>query len=256
MTKRSLNTFANHAPKKEWLICFFDQGSEFFENNSLGANQLVCFTRFLSDAGLIAKKKVTPFFNFIKRIGWENAEAWAYILVQLSYSNNQFRWYLHNLPVDSEIIDRARIERRLCDLGVSRMDACSIINAFGRIVNETPLGTRLHFGEVELKGKSIVAIRRKSSPEVSPIVILYSLYRYAEAEKVCQITLDSLMDFDKSRVGMSPVLLFGMTKDELANNIKSLVQNHNDYIYTTTAHNSDIIIRTDLHNADDVLGLR
>ena len=54
---KSLNTFANHAPKPEWINDFFALGAEFLANNSLGPMQISKFKRFLSDAGLIAKNK-------------------------------------------------------------------------------------------------------------------------------------------------------------------------------------------------------
>ena len=247
----------DHAPKNEWLITFFDQGNAFFESNTLGSVQLSFFTRFLTDAGLVEKKRVTPFFNFIKRLGWENAEAWSYILVQLCYSNAQFRWYIQNLPVGSEMIDRERIDRRLFEAGVSHKDASSIIKAFGRMVNETPLGKRLHFGEVQMKGVSIIAIRRLRAVDISPTTVLYSLYRYMEAENLNQTTLASLMDFKVLKNGMSPAQIFGMTGEELEQVVRYMLQHYSNYIYSNSPQKPiSIILNRESFIADDILALR
>ena len=257
MIKKSLNTLGDHAPKSEWLINFFDQGNAFFESNALGSVQLPFFTRFLTNAGLVERKRVTPFFHFIKQLGWENAEAWSYILVRLCYSNAQFRWYIQNLPVGSEMIDRKRIELRLFEAGVSHKDACSIIKAFGRIVNETPLGTRLHFGEVLMKGVSIIAIRRLRTVNTSPIPVLYSLYHYMEAENLHQTTLESLMDFSIAKKGMSRAQIFGMTGEELEKVVRYMLQNYSNYIYSNSPQNPiSIILNRESFTANDILALR
>ena len=80
---KSLNTFADHAPKYEWVRDFYERGDEFFQNNSLGPMQISMFKRFLSDAQLAEKNKVTEFMLLTKRIGWESDSAWGLILIQL-----------------------------------------------------------------------------------------------------------------------------------------------------------------------------
>ena len=251
--KKSLNTFADHAPKMEWLVNFFEQGNDFFDDNSLGSNQLPFFTRFLTDAGLVEKKKVTPFFDFIKEIGWETANAWGFILVKLCFSNPQFQWYVQNLPAGSAILDRSYLTGKLEAVDVSTKDAASIIKAFGPFVEETPLGTRLNFGEVEKKGKSITAIRRCKTVEVSPVVILYSLYRYAEAEEFRQFTLESFMDFTTESKYVGPAQIFGLASDELEAIVRGLSVKYSDYISSSFTHNLDkITIKIEEHTSDDV----
>lgn len=256
MKTNSLNTFADHAPRRGWLISFFDNGNAFFNSNALGkTNQLPFFKRFLSDAHLIEKENVTPFFEFIKRINWEGIDAWAFILVQLCFSNPQVRWYVENLPVNSEMIDRKYLENRLQSVGASQESSQVVIRAFGRLVEETPLGTALNFGMVEKKGRSIVAIKRCKAPEVNPLVVLYALYRYAEVEKVYQFTLESLMDFTTHREGMSPAQIFGMTRDELETCVRGLSAKHPEYVASTFTHDLDKISLRPEHNADEILTL-
>ena len=55
MNNASINSFANHAPKIEWVREFFELGNEYWKINSLGPNQVSMFKRFLRDTGLIDK---------------------------------------------------------------------------------------------------------------------------------------------------------------------------------------------------------
>ena len=68
---KSLNAFADHAPKMDWIVNFFSYGNEFLKDNTLGPMQISVFRRFLSDAKLIEKNKTTPFFDLMKKLGWE-----------------------------------------------------------------------------------------------------------------------------------------------------------------------------------------
>lgn len=99
---KSINTFADHAPKIEWVKNFFEQGNEFLSDNTLGPMQISMFKRFLSDSDLIVKAKTTPFFELITKIGWESEGAWGLILIQLAYKNPQIRWYIDHMPIGEQ----------------------------------------------------------------------------------------------------------------------------------------------------------
>ena len=99
--KQSLNTFADHAPKFDWIKNFFAAPDNFMQANSLGPNQFDFFKRFLFDAELVDRKTkaATEFTALVKKIGWTTATAWGLILVKLTYKNPQMRRYIKNLPV-------------------------------------------------------------------------------------------------------------------------------------------------------------
>lgn len=112
---KSINTFADHAPKIEWIQNFFEKGNEFFTDNTLGPMQISMFKRFLSDAKLAEKNKTTQFYDVITRLGWESEEAWGLILVQLAYQNPQIKWYIDNMPIN-ETFPRQYLEDKLHEL--------------------------------------------------------------------------------------------------------------------------------------------
>lgn len=153
MKKESINSFANHAPKPDWVQGFFDLGNEYWEkdNNNLGSNQVPMFKRFLRECGVIDSKNLTtPLYDIIAKLGWRDNTAWGLMLSNLAY-NRQCRWYIENMDIGI-YYDRSYISELLIGDGVKKADATSIINAFKRFC-ELPLGKVLNWGYVEENGR-------------------------------------------------------------------------------------------------------
>lgn len=251
---KSINTFADHAPKPDWVKNFFAYGNEFLADNTLGPMQISMFKRFLSDSGLIEKAKTTSFFEVIKKIGAQSEAAWGLILIQLAYTNPQIRWYIDNMPI-GEQLPRAYLTNKIMEEGVSAKDAASIIKSFKRLV-ELPLGTVLNFGTAEAKGNRIESLMRTKTSSIDPRVLLCSLYRYAEAcGGYYQFSLDTLMDISIQSEGISPVKIFGFTRDEMEAMLRGLAAKYNAYIDVTFTHDLDKITLRDYHSTADVLEL-
>lgn len=251
---KSLNTFADHAPKKEWITSFFNDGNAFLKNHSLGPMQISMFRRFLNDGGLIQKGLTTPFYDLIKRIGSTSEDAWALIMVQEVCNNPQVMWYIRNLPVE-ELVPPQIIISKLVSLSVSEKDAHSIVKAFKRLC-DIPLGTRLHFGKYVEEKKKIIAIGRTKTTLSDARVILYSLYKFAEAcERYYEFSLSRLMDFTVESAGVSPAEIFGLDRGEMEAFLHRLARSYPDYISFTTTHDLENIRLSDDKTSEDVLTL-
>ena len=124
----SLNSFADHAPKTEWLQSFFELKNDFFANHTLGPMMYDMFRRFLRDAGLNEKNQFTDFVEMISNIGWESDAAMGLILTNLANKNPQIRWYVNNLVI-GVCYPRADVEEMLTALDVKPKDAKSIVKA-------------------------------------------------------------------------------------------------------------------------------
>ena len=251
---KSINTFADHAPKIEWVKNFFEQGNEFLSDNTLGPMQISMFKRFLSDSDLIVKAKTTPFFELITKIGWESEGAWGLILIQLAYKNPQIRWYIDHMPI-GEQFPRPYLQDKIVEEGVSAKDAASITKSFKRLI-ELPFGTILNFGYVEMDGRQIASLGRCKSPLIEPRVLLYALYRYAEAcGDYYQFSLSTLLDLTIQSEGISPVKLFGFSRDEMEAMLRGLAAKYSDYIDVTFTHDLDKITLREYHSPETVLNL-
>ncbi|MBE8949590.1 MAG: phosphoadenosine phosphosulfate reductase family protein [Quinella sp. 3Q1] len=252
---QSLNTFLDHAPKPEWLKDFFANPESFLENNQLGVMQIAKFKRFLYDAELADRKNktATAFTELVKKIGWDKATAWGLILVNLVYNNPQMRWYVENFPVN-EGIARDVVEERLQAVEVSAKDSKSIVKAFKRLC-ETPLGTELNFGTTTSDGRNLSTLRRTKAKIDDGRVILYALYKFAEAtDGWYQFNLSRLMS-DSDSVGVSPSKLFGLEREEMQQLLNGLAANYPEYISVTFTHDLEKISLVAEKTSQDVLNL-
>ena len=250
--KNSLNSYADHAPKPEWLDDFFDKGKGFFSNHRLGPMQISIFKKFLTNAGLIVKEETTPLFDLVKSIGKNTDAAWGLILINLAYNNVQIKWYIDNMQVQ-ETNARNSLEDILKAEGVSDKDARSIMKAFKRLT-ETPLGTVLHFGTTS--GKSVDTLTRTKCTLQDDRVLLYALYRYAEAcQDYYEFSLARLMNTNIDSAGISPVKLFGFTEDEMITMLNGLSAKYPAFINVTFTHGLDKISLREDKTSDDVLKL-
>lgn len=217
MKTGSINSFANHAPKTDWIQEFFDLGELYFEkgNNNLGTNQIPIFKKFLRESGLLDKSgSQTILFDIASKYGWRSNIVWGLMLSNLAY-NSQVRWYIENMDI-GYYYDRQRISDMLMLDGVSRDDATSVINAYKRFV-ELPLGSDFNWGFIEEKGRQIDTLCRTKCNIEDNRIILYSLYLFVEK---CNLDIDRefhlsyLFDEEIDRDGISPVKIFGLSDEE------------------------------------------
>ncbi len=258
--KASLNTFADHAPKGEWLRDFFGNLETFLVDNSLGKMQIAFFRRFLTDAGLVSGKSkkmvASDLSKTISSLGWENSLSWGLILANLVANNPQMRWHVDNLPVGSTHTGK-EVEEMLQAADVAAKDARSIRKSFKRLV-ELPLGTRLNWGSYYEEGRGNATMGRRAC-RLSPddwLAILYSPYLFAErSDNLMQFTLTRLLDDAIVSGGASPAKLFGLGREEMVSSLSGLGKAHPDFLSVTFTHDLEKISLREGKTSADVLAL-
>lgn len=250
---KSINSFADHAPKPAWIRAFFTLKERFLVEHTLGPMMIAMFKRFLRDAGLMEKDTFSKTAEIVSRLGWEGETTWGIILGNLAY-NPQFDWYIRRLDIGCEYL-RKTVEDMLAAEGVSAKDAKSIVKAFKRIT-ETPLGTVLRFGNVSGKGEKVETLSRTPCLITDSKVILYSLYKFAEA---CggyrQFTLLRLLDHGMASDGISPTQIYGLEREKIEPLLQGLATTHPGFISVSFTHDLDKISLADDKTSSDVLGL-
>jgi len=246
---KSINCFATHMPKTEWFVDFFDRKDNFLAINSLGPVQKPFFRRFLRDAGLIDGSKVTPLAEKLAINSWDSIISLGIILTNLAY-NPQFEWYVRNMSI-GRFYKKIDLISMLEESGVTEKNAPYIVNGFKRIV-QTPFGTTLNFGYVDTEGN----YTRNKCSIGSPMVILYSLFKFAE---VCgdyyEFTVSRLLNYTIDSNGISPTQLFGIEKDELKIILQGLTASNPSFITAKFTHDLDTISLNKNKSASDVLSL-
>lgn len=254
MKNRSVNSFANHAPKVEWIREFFEQGNKYWDNNTLNKkNQEPKVKRFLRESGVIDKdNQCNELYDIICKLGWESETAWG-IMVANFVENPQFEWYIKKMDIGM-YYERNKVSDMLTAEGVSKSDATSIINAFKRFCS-LPMGTSLNWGYVEDNGRQIDSICRTKCIISDNRVVLYALYRFAEkCNDYKEFTLSWMMNDNIERDGISPTRLFGLEYEEIKSILMGLSARYPEFINATFTNDLDKISLTD-KTSKDVLRL-
>lgn len=247
---KSLNSFADHAPKPEWLRSFFELKDAFFSEHTLGPMMFDMFRRFLRDTSLSEKNHFTPFAELISQIGWETDTAQGLILINLVAENPQVEWYVINLDV-GRAYARPVVEDMLTAVDVKPKDARSITKSYKRLV-ETPLGTSLNWGFVT---EDDALVRTKCSVS-DPRVVLYGLFKFAEkCNDYKEFTLATLLNDNIDRDGISPTRIFGLDRDEMTPILLGLSAKYPEFITASFTHDLEKITLADDKSSQDVLDL-
>ncbi len=253
MNNMSIDSYADHAPKMEWIRSYFDLKDDFIENHALGSMMFNMFRRFLRDAELMENNKFSKTAQILDKVGLNTPAFWGILLVNLSYAP-EVGWFIRNVEVDSDI-SRSDLIDMLKDAGCSERGARSVTGAYKRILL-LPFGDLLGLGTVQMEGKTYLGIHRGHWQNPVPEVILYSLYKFAEAcGGYYQFSLQTLLDDSIERDGVSPTRIFGLDHDTMVRILNGLSINYPDFISASFTLDLDNITLREDKTSEDVLRL-
>ena len=256
--KESLNSFANHAPKIEWVHDFFKLGNDFWDSDSNILNkerQVPMFKKFLRACGFLdLNGSTTLLFDIVSssKYGCNSDVTWGLALSNFAY-NAQCNWFIMNMDI-GVIYDRGYISDLLVADGVKKGDATSIINSFKRL-SKLPLGTVFNFGYVEEQGRQVDKLCRTKCSISDNRVVLYALYKFAEKCNLDkEFRFSYLFDENVERDGVSPVRIFGFSEEELKPILLGLSAAYPAFINATFTNDLQTITLRD-KTSTDVLSL-
>lgn len=249
---KSLNCYSHHAPKMEWFTQYFTYKNEFDENHSLGSQMYSFFKRFLRDAELLDETGFSKVAQTIDKIGLENDSSWAIMLTNLAYTT-QINWAIKRLHVNETYSKDYTISMLVSD-GAKESWVKDIWSSFSRLV-ALPLGA-VGFGFPTREKSKLTAITRMSWQNPNPLVILYSLYKFAEAcGDYYQFTLSRLLNHDIDSDGVSPTEIFGLDRNQMEKILNGLSINYPDFINASFTLALDNITLNSEKKAQDVLNM-
>lgn len=252
LENKSLNSYSHHAPKMDWFEQYFKFKNEFGEKHRLGSQMLSFFKRFLRDANLLDKSGFTSFAEKIERCGLNSEKSWGLMLANLVYAT-QINWYVKKIRFN-ESYKREYISSLLVDDGVKERWVGDIWTSFSRLV-ELPFN-KVGLGEGCKEKKSLTSVTRIPWENPDPIVILYSLYKFAEAcDGFYQFTLSRLLNHEIKSAGVSPTEIFGLNEDEMKKILTGLSVNHPEFISVSFTLDLDNINLRSYKTSADVLDL-
>ena len=255
----SIDRYGNMGIELDWVRSYFKLKDEFWTSpHSLGTNMVKNLTSFLNDAEVTAKSKFAPFGKVIDNIGIENSDAWALILCNLTYTS-EFNWWVKN--IDFSTTHTPDTIYAMLDDSMSKNSRSHIVSAYKNILISIPqLSNEIGLGvcDYTLKnGKrfwnSVVRIPWENP---NPLVILYSLYKFAEAcGDYHQFTLSRLLNHDLESDGVSPTEIFGLDRNQMEKILNGLTINYPDFLNASFTLDLDNITLNSEKTSQDVLNL-
>ena len=279
---KKLSGYGGHGPRAEWLEIFakYSGGAEFWNTDGDGIvpnKKKEMFRDFLKDAGIVAydknadgdkftKNVLTEFGNVIINLGAYSEAAWALILSNLVYTAD-YNWYVKSLNQGEEYTSdsiKLLLEDAMAN-DASGHGKSNMVEALKIAIAKTPLGTSgiFAYGDMTLKvnsaGKEQISLNSITRCEWSnpiPEVILYSLYKFAEAcGDYYQFTLETLLDNSIEREGVSPSRIFGLDRETMVRILNGLSINYPEFISASFTLDLDNITLRDDKTSADVLKL-
>ena len=255
----SIDRYGNMGIELDWVRSYFKLKDEFWTSpHSLGTNMVKNLKSFLNDAEVTAKSKFAPFGKVIDNIGIENSDAWALILCNLTYTS-EFNWWVKN--IDFSTTHTSDTIYAMLDDSMSKNSRSHIVSAYKNILISIPqLSNEIGLGvcDYTLKnGKrfwnSVVRIPWENP---NPLVILYSLYKFAEAcGDYHQFTLSRLLNHDLESDGVSPTEIFGLDRNQMEKILNGLTINYPDFLNASFTLDLDNITLNSEKTSQDVLNL-
>lgn len=251
--KSSLDSYATHAPKLDWFAQFIKLESKFYTEYTLGNNEFPAFKKFLRDSGLLSNNSETVLAALLRERGIEDKQIWAAMLVNLCYSA-QVGWFVRNFDFTEPVTQQYMCEVLSNTEGVSASAIKSVPNSIKRI-SALPVG-ELGFGIITDSARNNFTLLRLPWGNPDDLVILFSLYRFAEAcGGFYQFSLSRLMDDSIESEGVSPAQIFGLDSDTIKRIVNGLSAKYPEFISSSFTLDLDNITLSAEKCSADVLNL-
>ena len=247
----NLNRYSHFAPRIDWIRQFLELKDNFFTKNNLGSVMVRFFKRFLLDADLIYKNCLcSSTTDKICKLGIDSNLAWGIIVVNLSIGSPLVRWYFRRVIFD-ENYSKLCLLKMIEDYGSK--GGPDIVSALAQMCN-LPLGN-IGFGKCIYNRKNFASITRHKWEEPSDLIVLYSLYKFAEVSGwQYGFKFEKLFDNSEAEV-VSPVQIFGIDEKSMSNIINGLAVNYPDFISAAFSLDIQSVKLNPLKNSMDVLEL-
>ena len=255
----SIDRYSNLGVEYSWVIEYFKSKDDFWKTQeTIGKNKIKSLRYFLSDSEITVKNTFSEFGQTLDRVGIESATAWGLIICNWAYTA-EMNWWVKNIAL-SHVYTDDEIYSMLDD-SMSDNTRKHIVSAFKNIfISNSIVGTELGLGkcDYELKGEKryLNSITRTPWQTPDPLVILYSLYKFAEAcGDYYQFTLSRLLDHDIDSDGISPTEIFGLDRETMEKLLNGLSINYPDFITTRFTLDLDTITLDPDKKSGDILKL-
>lgn len=259
----SVDRYGNMGIEYDWVRKYMQNTEDFWNSaHGLGTNMVKYLKSFLSDSGIAVRKKsdyvLTDFGQKVKQLGVEDVNAWGLMVSNLVYTS-EYNWWVKNTVVDQTYTPAEIMAMLGDDMTVNSKK--NIVSAYKNIfISTEQVGTEFGLGlcDYQLKNgkKYLESITRGKWKNPNPRVILYSLFKFAEAcGDYYQFTLKRLLNHDIESDGISPTQIFGLDRNTMEKLLTGLSVNYPEFINASFTLDLDNITLREGKTSQDVLEL-
>ncbi len=250
----SIDRYTNFGIEYEWIKEYFDKKNNFWDDNNLGSKKIDVLKNFLKDAGIAERKAITSFGEVVAAMGADSITGWGLMLSNLAYTP-EFNWWIKNISLNQPITTDHIIG--MLDENLTQNTKDHVASAYKNIfISNKPLSEGIGLGvcdyEVKSGKRKLYSITRYNWVDPDPLVILYSLYKFAEScENYYQFTLSRLLNYNIESDGISPSEIFGLDRDIMEKVLNGLAINYPEFISVAfTLDLDNINLKQDKTSAD------
>lgn len=247
--------------RTEWIKEFFDTTEDWWSSHTLGPEQFKAMKHWLNEAEIIKVQKgkytITEFGRALISIGSSDLFTWGIIWNNLAKNSPLIKWYLENLDWKRTYT----IEDIFNILGkeYAQRTKKNILSSLREIFDKSPLGTKLELGMVLKQKNKMIGIAKPGlnfgnlSELQIQMLILYSLYRYAEATERYSLTISELYD---TTLPEGPYKVFGVEREQLEKILNGLSETlGHEWIRVEIIADLDNIFLSPQKNSKDILNI-
>lgn len=201
----SINRYNNFGLREKdqylWVSTLVEMGDTFFpwnENHPLGKKMVEAASAWFQQSELISSKsrKPTKLVELFERNGGDSSIGWEFIWIALSNNSIIVKWLITHMDIDvSYSSDRIADMLRADYPELSDATIRGGLAALKDMVSKSPIGGENGFIQYEIKGKSIISMKRIAK-RVHPLSLLYGMYLAARLSDSSTFTVTGLMDAD------------------------------------------------------------
>lgn len=245
--KLNIDRYSTFGLRDSWLQSFL-YNNESWESG-LGTKQVQALKKWFYESELITKdKKISDLAAVIKDLSLE--DIWGIVWTNLCHNSAIVEWY-HQQRFKNwnrqDLFDKLKREHESYSEG-------TLNNPFSALINtldcSTILGERLGQGVLEKKGRTAVSINRTGVSQISPNVLLYSLFKFAQKSHTYNMILSDLY---QDRTSYTPYRLFGIPKESLSRMLLSLQEHKSRLVRVEFNANLDNIFLNKNYSAIEAL---
>ena len=251
---KGIDHYKTFGLRLEWIKILFENPQTFWGNERMGPKMFLSFENWGQEVGLLADKRTfAANLDKLVSLGAESLKLWGMFWTNAAYNSTLINFFVKKVEFNLSVDTQTLIE--LLGDSIQARTKKNALASLKNILRSSPIGEKLGQGICEIKGNAVVSITRTAWQNPEPLVILYSLYQFAEhSENLYSFTLTNLLDDGDEREALSPNILFGIDEEILRPMLQGLANDYPNFIYVdfNKGIQENIFLRDDKTSADVV----